>query len=442
MSLTFERGKTQHVWDQAVIDTTVAEKLTIFNLPRYEGNEIVHGSWVGNNIIQRAPAVYLLALMSFENPNIASTDGKTVSERLLEQIRHILIGGHEPAARGNVNAWCEAQVMNAFALVRHTPAVWDQLTDLEKDKVDFIVKMHAVSGNFTTNIHNEPRKALPQDMDYGKSWNPNFIEADIGLMLAAYMYFGGADAVNKILADFDWDEYMAKCEEYGFVQLKHTLTRAGKELMMNGGTDVAGGTINSKGVRMPFTYLDQLTKTELPYEPFTIHEALSQKMYCHKIGNSTEYGYIGKDGNVYDANTHKKRGFIMDGTISPWHDRFGICFEFLATDGGRPDVPGNGIRTSLKYVFDGIRNSITTRATIQALGYWQEGSKANSFKARMKIGINDFIYKCEHGYSGFMRGYDQIVPNGAEEFIIFGYTYVMQVWTNYLSDEAQIVEIK
>ncbi len=440
---TIERGKTMHLWDQDVIDITVAEELTIFNLPKYNGDTIIHNTWVANNIIKRAPAVYLLALMSFENPNLASTDGKTVSTRLLEQIRHILIGGHEPAARGNTNAWCEAQLMNGFALVKQTPAVWDQLTDLEKEKIDFIVKMHAVSGNYTTNFHNDPHIALPQDMFYGKSWNPNFIESDIGLMLGAFMYFGGADAVNKILADFDWDEYMAKCEEYGFTNLKHTLTRAGKELMMNGGKDAAGGTINSKGVRMPFTYLDQLTKKELPYDPFTIHEALSHKMYSHKVGDRNTYGYIGEDGNIYDAKTNLKRGFIMDGTVSPWHDQFGICFEFLAADGGVFGAHnGNGIRTSLKYVFDGLRNSITTRATMQALGYWRDGEKADSYKARMNVGVNDFLYKAKHGYSGFMKGVDQIIPHGDQELVAFGYTYIFQVWTNYLSDDAKIVEIK
>ncbi len=433
---------TQHVWDQDVIDTTVAENLTRFNLPEFDGLTIVPNTWQKYSIIKRAPAVYLLALMAYENPNIASTSGKTVSVRLLEQIRSILIGGHEPAARGNTNAWCEAQVMNAFALVRHTPAVWNQLTALEKQKMDFIVKCHAVSGNFTTNFHNQPHKSLSQDMDYGKNWNPNFIESDVGLMLAAYMYFDGAAAVNAHLAAFDYDTYISTCDTYGFTNIKDTFTRAGKQLMMYGGTDKGGGTINSLGVRKAYTYENQNTHEELPYDPFIIHEALSQRMYSRQIGDSNTYGYIGNDGNIYDTTTNAVRGYILDGSLSPWRNEYGICAEFLASDGGKADVAGdNGIRTSLKYVFDGLRNSITTRATIQALGYWTPGEAADSFKERMNVGVNDFLYKCEHGYSGFMKGEPQVIEDGEEEFIIHGYTYIFEVWTNYLSDDAEMIEI-
>lgn len=412
---------TQHVYEQGMIDKAVEEDLTRYNM--------MTGDW-GYGLLKKAPAMYLLALMAFENPDMASSTGIKVSDRLLQHIRNIITGGREPSAKGATIGWADNQAAQTLALIKHIPAVWNQLTDTEKAKCDFIMKCLAISGNWYSNTLNNPLVTLDQANIFGKNYNPNFIEGNVGALIGAYMYFGGAQQVNAILAAFDWDEYIAKCNEYGFINIKDTFTRAGKTLMESGGTDAGGGT--GQGVRIPFTYEDLITKEILPYDPFILYESLAARMYDRKDGDSiTDRGYM-ENGKIYDVNGIL-RGFILDGTESPWNGHYGICHEFLSSDAG-------GVRSSLAYVYDGLRNNVVTRSTLQALGYWPDSrnhAAAGTIERNMNVGMEDFIYKAIHGYSGWKIGTPQVYQN-ENGLADMGYWYIKQIWTNYLKEGAPI----
>lgn len=381
-------------WDQEIVDKAVATAL---------GNMNVDINFQWKTTLHISEAFYLLSLMSYYNPNLTSSGGVKVSDRTLEHILQLISGGKEPSCRGALSGWIDGPVSQAFALAKHTPAVWNQLSKQEKEKVDFIMSYMAVVFNYHQNYLNNPKKDLSQKYDAQKGWNPNMQEGGIHTMIAAYLYFGGADKVNEILANFSYDEYIAKMDEYGFTNVKYFFELTGKELLEEGGIDAGGGVV--KGAKLPFTYMDTSTSEEIPYDPYLLFRSTALRQFCHVVSST-----------VYDG-----RGYIGDGSTSPYEGRMGMCMEFKAQD-------GNGIRTDAHYVTLSLRNTIPTRATLEALGYWN-GDDRDEIDELMYVGIGDYFYKVdpEHeGYYGHQKGHDthQVEQNFNDQ----GHEFYKQVW--------------
>lgn len=106
----------------------------------------------------------------------------------------------------------------------------------------------------------------------------------------------------------------------------------------------------------------------------------------------------------------------------------GMCHEFVSMD-------ASGLRTSADYIFKGWRNSVPTRATIEAMGYWKEAEAADT-ESRMYIGSEDFLYKISDEHGGYV-GYSNGKELGAQTESGFagssqGWKYIKQVWDKYL----------
>lgn len=405
-------------WDKATIDQTVAETLVKFTVNQPSST----GSW-SDNVLQRAPAMYTLALMSYYNSNLTSTGGVKVGDRLLQHIRSIIAGGNEPACRGAISGWVDNQAALALALAKNTPYVWNALTTTEKDKCDFIMECLAIAGNYCHNYSNDPYRDLAQVYSWKKKWNPNHVEGYVGVMVGAYLYFGGATNVNNIFSGFSHSSYNSQCDTYGFTNIKDTFNKAGATLMEQGGTDAGGGTV--QGVKIPFTYKDIESGAQISYDPFLLYKSLGMRMFKWTNGSTHPKGYI-SGSSVYSTGG-TLRAYITDSTQSPYKDGVGIAYEFLTDD-------AYGVRSSLSYVWDGLRNNIITRATIYALGYWGSGSDRDTLASRMDVGMEDFLYKCAHGYTGY--------KNGATESSVTysgyggGFEYLRQVWYKVVKNGA------
>lgn len=402
------------MWSQEVIDSAVATDTTSMEVN-------VSFSW--KRTLEVSEAMYMLALMSFYHPDLAATDGTTVSERLVIHIQDLVSGGKEPSCRGGLGGWSDNPVAQALVLAKNTPAVWNELSRNDQKKCDFIMQCMAVVGNFTQNYESHPKTDMSQTSTFEKSWNPNIQEGYVGIMSAVYLYFGGVDQVNEILAGFSYDEYIEKMKDYGFTNVKTYFELTGKDLLENGGTDALGGKVVS--ARTPFTYQDVKTKEKVEYEPMALFESLASILYSHECISE-----------VYDGD--KKAGYIADGSVSPYEGRMGMNYEFKSMDAG-------GLRTSADYVFKCWRNSVPTRATIEALGYWKGDSVAD-VETRMYVGTEDFLFKIsdEHGgYVGYSKGNDL----GAQKESDFanagqGWKYIKEVWQKYLKrDYTTTVEV-
>ena len=355
------------------------------------------GESVGQNT-NRASGFLFLALDAY-----LSGETNAVSERCLAQLRSVMIGGHEPAFTAGP-FWVYAYLSGAIAVCRHTPAVWNELTQEEIDRLDLLMKCFAVSSAFVTDDDNFYKTGPALTGNYSKTWNPNHRFAMIEPMIYASLYFGGAEAVDEILLNFDHDTYIAEFDRYGYVNVKHNWTMEGfvanngatapgsKELMMNGGTAYykfdnakvgikageAGGT--GVGVRTAYTYSGYTLD-----EPGMIYEKL------------INYNYNG--GAVFSAyydNAGEKLCWILGDLTSPMEGEDGMMLEFNSSDGG-------GIRSSATYCLEDFVLSVSCGQVLKAFGKYDPRDNARLFR-RTFVGNTDFMFKLDNGYQGYSMG--------------------------------------
>lgn len=401
-------GVKEPKWDQAIIDEAVKTEPVGMSIRDY----------AFANTLYVSEAMYILALMSYFNPDLKSSDGVKVSERLLDHFQMITKPGKAPSARGALGGWVDNPVAQAIVLAKHTPAVWGELTLGEKERLDFIMHVLTVSANYHENYVNHPKTDFSQTYDWSKSWNPNHQEGCVGIMIAAYIYFEGADNVNKIFEDFSYDAYIQKMDKYGFDDMKRFFETTGKKLIEEGGTDKKGGTV--EGVKVPFTYKSLVTGEEVPYNPLDIYKHLAAKMYSGGAVRSQI-----KQGEIV-------RGYIADGSTSPFEGMEGMAYEFASMD-------AEGIRTDAGYVNTGWRNSVPTRATLEALGIWDSEYMAETERL-MYVGSEDFLYKIspEHGgYMGYQKG-KETGPTTEESLRNSGFFFYKEIWKKFLKRDYTV----
>ncbi|AHF94827.1 hypothetical protein OPIT5_27715 [Opitutaceae bacterium TAV5] len=377
----------------AVIDEAVACDLARWGYGPKVDTEF--GTW---NTLHTSRAMYYLALVARLDPAARATDGTVPADRALEHVRHVIAGGNEPMARGVIAGWADNPLAQTLALVRRTPALWDRLSADEHERCDWLMRALAAAGNYCHNAGAWIKRDIPQAESWGKSWNPNHVEGYVGVMIAAWHYFGGADAVNAELAAFDYEHWLAELRRLGFRHIVGCWEMAGRKLLETGGHDTGGGY--AAGMRPPFVYQllerpadldpwfrgDILGKTRVPYDPMALLSALVYRMWPYIV--ISEF-------RIDDTLTAR----LADGSRSPFEGRWGMGYEFISWDAG-------GVRSDAGYVYEGFFNEVLTRATMQALGTWpvQPTDEANRLHAAMFVGGSDLLYKMKVGWHGKKNG--------------------------------------
>jgi hypothetical protein len=404
--------------DPVILAQAMAEPLAHFSIDTPTTRPEVKG-WA-HDILRTAQAMVLLALMAHADADRPGPEGGTVGARFLEQLRHMISPGKEPSCRGGISGWCDNQAAQALALARRTPAVWARLSADEIERCDLVMKCLLFAGNHCHNFRNNPKANLSQDLGWAKEYNPNHVEGYVGVMIAGWVYFGGSRPADEALASFDFDRTLQACDKHGFTNIAWSFRKAGKALMETGGTDRLGGQV--AGVRLPFTYKDLVDEREIPYDPAEIYASLSRRMFFWTPGRATNrLGTLGVDGTVRDF-AGNVRGRVADGALPPAGGDPGICFEYLSGD-------ASGIRTSSRYVYDGLRNHLITRATLSILGLLPKSPESRALDDRMKVGMDDFFFKLAHGYLGWSNGKE---ANVLKEFgSDMGYAYVKHLWSAF-----------
>lgn len=417
-------------FSQPVIDAAVAEPLMTFvNTP---GNELQ------NAPMERAKAVFYLALVAHHDPDARATDDTLVRARLVQQLKNFAVGGREPNANGSLSGWTHGSIACALALAKHTPAVWSQLTSGDVERLDWIMRALAVAGHFSFDDDNHYLTGLGYEGNFNKNSNPNYREGYVGVVIAASLYFGATE-LNDIFLDFDYDAYIAKFTQLGFVNI---LARWNHDdvgdILMDGGPLSFGGSGRGSGagVRNTFTYrgagLD---------DPFGLFKKLADYMYGSDDTASAALYPVATavlDGLVIDGATYS----YTNGTAtSPHLGEPGMALELRGYQGS---TQSPSPRSSLKYAADGWNNSVSTRATIEALGRWQASGEAAAFRddveARMRVGSDDLIFKNAAGFVGWSGSgggsqnaeIKERLPDKTRNLGNTGYLYNKDIWLNYL----------
>ncbi|MDF2921316.1 MAG: hypothetical protein K0R57_230 [Paenibacillaceae bacterium] len=385
----------QPVLTQALLDQAVSQPLVFFN----NGN---NSGW--NNLeCTSSNAFYYLTLAAHLNESTASTDGVLAKDKALGHIRNLISGGKEPNANGGL-LWSHGVIAQAFLLAKHTPVIWDALTEVEKSKVDLLMKTLAIAGNWCFDDENFFLTGLDQLGNFEKTWNPNHRNPYATAIIAASLYFG-AEQLNTIFLTFNYDDYMQQFTDYGFTNVKENWAKAGKELMENGGTDLQGG--HGVGVRTAFTYQET---------PLSDSFGIFHKLTLYTFGAVSSN--TGANGLAY----------IISGASSPYLGQQGMMTEFDAGDAAGP-------RSDAAYCYDSVMVMLPARLNLELLGIWGNGPEEQQLESLMNVGMGDFIFKVEQGYHGYANGaahddheYERVGPKG--------YWYDKDIWFKVLKRSA------
>jgi len=360
-----------------------------------------------------AKAVYFLALTAYYYPGAHTSDGTRVLDRLVAQIGNLVAGGNEPDANGGLEGWSHNAVAQALLLVHSEPYVWNRLTSVQQAHVDLLMTAMAVAANFDYNDANNFKTGLDELCNFGKTFNPNYREGYLGLMIAASQYFGAAQ-LNTILTSFDYTSFTQALHAAGFTNILATWAESGATLMMQGGNDTCGG--NGVGVRVPFVY--QGVSLSDPVGIFA------------KLANFTYNETVVSRVDVYNnKNVHVGQAGIADGTTSPYEGQSGMEREFDSSDSG-------GTRSDALYAYEGWMNSVTTRTTLTVLDQWGCGATQQQVEQEMGVGSGDLIYKLQHGYNSYSGGKFRLVNEttpASDGPAAKGYFFDEQMWQNILA---------
>ena len=423
---TMAKGNAQS-FSQREIDAAMT-----YPIMRTVGGPNVNTELWKEESVGRDKAFYYLALVSHLNVNTKSSDGKLTADRVVEDLKNIVSldadgKSQEPSCRGDLVAWKDLGEAFAIVLAKNTPEIWSELTPEEINKLDWLMRAFAVAGNYNNNYKNLPSACIYQTYGIGKLWNPNHNDGYVGIMMACYYYFGGAEAVNDILANFKYDEYIAMFRKLHFNNIEETWTAAGtkrypkgkNEGFMKDLLEDPDGTMqldkkNGKvyGARMPFVFGSPPRGIErVPYEPLKLYRAVNGWMFSNVVTN------VSRSGAAY----------ILGNGSSPMLGKFGMCREFQITDGFAPNV---GERSDAQYCWWGWMMHQIMVSGLMALDKWPKDDAMKDQEQRMFVGSEDLIYKLHKGYHSFSKG----EPNEHHDYKLTGQGYwiMLDVWDNYV----------
>ena len=369
----------------------------------------------GNNSIatKGAKALYYLTLAAYLDESTAASDGTLAKDAALTQLRALIEGGNEPYACVGPY-WSHAVVAASLVLVKNTPAVYDELSQDEKDRMDWLMKALAIAGNWGFNDQNNYKTGFDLLGNFNKAWNPNYRNTYLNVVISAAMYFG-AEELDEIYTSFSYDEYMAKFEEYGFTNIMHTWSVAGKDLMENGGECTLLGGIGASGmeagqsggkgagVKIAFQYngmgLDDLDG---------IFSSLLDYTYGAVVASSH-----GVEGGEYYS-------YILSGKPSPYEGYNGMMYEFCS-----------GSRSSAGYCYDSMMILMSMYANFKLFAGWDSSEDwQQTFDSWIYVGTEDLIFKLTEGY----KGYSSSFPGYKDEYeysMSAGYAMDKDIWRNF-----------
>ncbi len=421
------------ILEQKMIDDAMRIPL-IFNTC---GPDINTELWT-KEVIGKDKALFLLSLSAYLNPELTNSEGKLVRNRVVAHLRNIISldsAGRslEPSGRGDLAGWKD--VGQAFALVftKRTPKIWKQFSKAEKLKFDWIMRAFAITGNYHANIKNWPSRCTYQTYGIGKTWNPNHNDGNVALMIAAYYYFGGANEVNKILNEFNYNHYLSTFRKLRFYNIVETWSAAStkkypegkdeefmKNLLENPQStvqnDKGGGRVY--GARMPFVFGAPPKATqEVPYNPIQLYKSIATWMFPHLVTNASRTGVA----------------FTMNGASSPMLGKLGMCREFQVLDGFIPNV---NERSDARYAWWGWMMHVPIVASMMALGDWPQNGEMSDTESRMYVGSEDLMFKLRNGYHSFsLKKHNEYFDS---MFAGQGYWFVVGIWNGFIKKRMHI----
>lgn len=382
-----------------------------------------HGSRMP--MLGRAEALFFLVM---EERRQHSDD---VAGAALSKLRTIVGGANEPDCDPSLH-WDFAVIGLAIALAKHTPTIWDGLSETERGKFDLLMEVMADMANFAANDANNYTTGVKMKGNIGKKWNPNCRLAIVPQMVACFAYFGSVERVNELLLGFDYDEMMHRLALAGFSNIINAwLTSprympsvgetclSARELLENGGeayyfdndgVPFDGG--RGKGVKVEWMYGGRA-------ESF---------MPVIKLLYNTYKGGVISNGTSLAA-TDKIDCYILDGTDTPYAGLDGMMTEFNCADpfGVRSDA----IHCQIDF---GIVVPLVLMA--RECGIIDITEAPHSRWLNYMINGNaDLMYKVTHGYRSYSLGHFNDVTLPLPDKDRLGWYYCVDLWQSFVTNK-------
>ena len=338
------------------------------------------------------PAVHYLALVAYFNPNATTTGGAHVADRVVAHLNNVVASGNEPRLWGGAYAWNDHHLGGVIALARYTPAIWDRLSNDTKDRLTWLMKIGTYVGNLQHNAGNECYLTPLFSKQTAGGTAPNQANPMVAWMTYAYIFFGGAEPVNKILADFDHDTLVAVATKYGWKAILDWASLAeNRRMFATGGyVEARNGTtfcrVQSNGIKAPFRFNGRTGTGDpkcpnwtvrpgaVPYTPFDLFK---RSEYEWNLAAEVV------DRACKPTSVTGETGHIKPGYQSPHIGKMGMFFEYNS----------NG-RSSPSYVGIGRRISVFHLATMMATGFWSSGeAKYDEILKRLTTAMEVFKYR-------------------------------------------------
>ncbi|MDF2935873.1 MAG: gellan lyase [Paenibacillaceae bacterium] len=391
---TLEQNPYPFPFRHSLIDSALREPLLQYQLSL---------EWTSHSLRSGAALMYLTSAAMYD-PYYTGSDGTMIKERILAHFRNMLVPGskREPGASGSLDTSATALAIQAFDLASALPAVWDELTAGEKDKITLIMQAHLVAAQWGHDDDNNFATGIDQLGNFNKGWNPNYVEGAIASALSTVRYLGGAEAANAFLLSFDYDRFMGRLQAAGLSSIAWTFSQTGKSAL-------------EAAVKNEFTY-----KGHGLDEPFQWIKERALIMYGKTV-----------KAQVYSGNT--LRAYVNNPEGLPNTGMQGMAHEFDTVD-------ANGVRSDLDYASKGWNNSILSLLAAYYYGVPQSAAQADVelIQLRYAVGSTDLIYKAANGYFGHAKGNSLGYRDAYNADANMGYYWLKDLWENVISQPALI----
>ena len=428
---------------QDVIDEAVATAKNPTGWPQFMGvGELGLDKTANSGPAEKSTtALYYLTLIARNYPNAKASDGTLCSDAAKELLEFFLAGGNEPMA--SVGCWWGHAIMaNALLLAKNTDVIYNDLTQDTKDRMDWLMKALAIAGNWGYNIENNYETGFDLHGNFKKTWNPNYANSYLSIVLTASMYFGEKE-LDAIYTSFEYDAYMDQFRAYNFINVIYAWEIAGKSLLevgtmedgsnpiMIGGYGLsnaaAGNPAGSgKGVRLPFIYKkheEAQKPVETDGDKISLQDDgfakwMTKYLVNFTYNNTVKSSCVNADGEV--------QAYIISGATSPYEGQNGMFTELDGGDGG-------GVRSSLTYACDSFIIWTGLRINLELFSDIDFNSEdMQALWTKMYVGNEDMIFKLQEGYNGYSSGEAKIQYEYSGEFTSRGYIMYKDLWRNYI----------
>ncbi len=367
--------------------------------------------------------------------------------------------------------WAYAPLSASIALAKFTPVVWRELSLLEVEKYDIVMRSFAYIGALGTDDDNSYKTGPGLEGNYSKGWNPNYRLSNYTPIIFAGQYFGGADAVDNILLSFDYDTAIADFNKYpcfkrayarwtttpvdenGDLFINPTTKEPyplAKDFMQNGGTayifatnerlDYDGIEHGGSGVGVRTAYTVQGMRID---DVGGIFSWLLNYTFDGGAvwSDSSKMGadgiFISSDVTVANGLAGTSKAYIIDGSTSPYEGMPGMMKELAGEgDGGckidgvpSKQVNGANIRASCSYCALDFMLVASLISAFESLRIYdcKSASNIDAYKL-MWVGMSDFLYKIERGHKSYANGKQSTITEGSGNASATNGYYIWKSW--------------